>query len=397
MRYSATAGSACILIGALAAVLTGQSVGANTGVSASAMLLQRAATGDSQSVALWEGIDAMYSYRFHQSETALEAALALDSLEAVVPFVAVANQWLMSLTEHGYRASHEAMLQAIDATIPMYESMLSSEGRRPEILLYLGSTYGLKTRVHLADKSWLAGLYAGIKGWRMIRKAYAADTTLADAYLPIGVFSYYAGLQSRPVQLVARIFGLQPDREVGLRILRRAVEEAPHAWIEAASTLAIIYLYLENDPHAAFPYTQLIVVRYPGNYYFNFLFAEALVRNGRLKEAREFLPALKSLFMTSHPTQRIEWTLKYASLEAALSFQAGDLDTALERCQWVIDNYDMEFDWHLGFAHNIRGQIRESRGDLDGARDDYRIVAGLGNRTFVTAEARAALQRLRMN
>ncbi len=223
MRYSVTAGSACILIGALAAVLTGQSVGANTGVSASAMLLQRAATDDSQSVALWEGIDAMYSYRFHQSETALEAAMALDSLEAVVPFVAVANQWLMSLTEHGYRASHEAMLQAIDATIPMYESMLSSEGRRPEILLYLGSTYGLKTRVHLADKSWLAGLYAGIKGWRMIHKAYAADTTLADAYLPIGVFSYYAGLQSRPVQLVARIFGLQPDREVGLRILRRAV------------------------------------------------------------------------------------------------------------------------------------------------------------------------------
>ena len=127
------------------------------------------------------------------------------------------------------------------------------------------------------------------------------------------------------------------------------------------------------------------------DYYFNFLLGEELVRSHRLAEAREFMPRLKALYMRSHPNQRLEWMLKYASLEAALAFEEGNWDKALERCRWVIDHYDMEFDWHLGIVHYMRGQIREGRADLTGAREDYRIAAGLDNRTYVIEEAQAAL------
>jgi len=343
---------------------------------------------------LWRGIDAMYSYRFHEAEAALDSAMVLDPNNAVAPFVKVANQWLMSLTEQGFKASHEAMLQAIDATIPRYEAMIAAHGRRADILLFLGSTYGLRTRVHLADKNWLAGMYSGLKGWGLVRQAYALDSTLADACLPIGIFDYYAGMHSAPVQLLARMFGIRPDRRLGIRILQRAVRQAPYAWIESASTLSIIYLYIENDPEKAYQYTDLLVRHYPENYYFNFLMGEELVRSRRLDEAREFMPELEALFTQSHPNQRLEWSLKYASLEAALAFEEGNLDKAVERCRWVIDNYDMEFDWHLGFVHYLRGQVREGRGDLTGAREDYRTVAGLDNKTYVVAEAQEALRRL---
>ncbi|UCH10926.1 MAG: hypothetical protein JSU61_03300, partial [Fidelibacterota bacterium] len=81
-------------------------------------------------------------------------------------------------------------------------------------------------------------------------------------------------------------------------------------------------------------------------------------------------------------------------LEAALAFEEGDYVRALDRCSWVIDNYDMEFDWHLGFAHLIRGRIREQNGDYQGARADYRIVTDLDNKTYAVEEAEAALARL---
>ncbi|UCH62166.1 MAG: hypothetical protein JSU77_10195 [Fidelibacterota bacterium] len=349
---------------------------------------------DSCEAVLWRGIDAMYSYRFHEAEAALDSAIALDPYHPVAPFVAVANQWQLRLAEEGYRASHEALLEAVNATIPKYEAMISRYGRRADILLFLGSTYGLRTRVHLADKSWLAGLYSGIKGWGLVRQAYALDSTLADAYLPIGIFDYYAGMHSAPVQLVARLFGINPDRPRGIRVLQRAVSEAPYAWMESASTLSIVYLYIEDDPEMVYRYTDLLLSHYPDNYYFNFLMGEALVGTKRLAQAREFMPRLKDLYQRSHPGQRLEWELKFAALEAALAFEEGDPDRALERCGWVIDNYDMEFDWHLGIVHYIRGQIREGRADLVGARADYRVVAGLGNRTYLVGEARAALDRV---
>ncbi len=336
----------------------------------------------------------MYSYRFHEAEAALDSAIDIDPYHPVPPFVAVANQWQLSLAEQGFEASHEALLRAVDAAIPRYEAMISRFGRRPDMLLFLGSTYGLRTRVHLADKSWLAGLYSGIKGWSLVRRAYALDSTLADAYLPIGIFDYYAGMHSAPVQLAARLFGIHPDQTRGIQVLQRAVSQAPYAWIEAASTLSIIYVYIEDDPEMAYQYTDLLLRHYPENYYFNFLMGEELVRSHRLAEAREFMPRLKNLYQRSHPNQRLEWGLKFAALEAALAFEEGDLDQALERCRWVIDHYDMEFDWHLGIVHYIRGRIRESRADLVGAREDYRVVAKLGNRTYVVEEAQAALDRV---
>jgi tetratricopeptide (TPR) repeat protein len=132
------------------------------------------------------------------------------------------------------------------------------------------------------------------------------DSTLADAYLPIGIFSYYTGTSSAPIQFAARLFGILPDRNAGLRYLERAALEAPHAWIEAAYILSQIYLYIENDPENAYRHTDRLMKHYPENYDFNFLLAEELVRLHRVEEATGFMPYLESQIAQSHPNQRLE-------------------------------------------------------------------------------------------
>ncbi len=354
----------------------------------------RPLNNDSTSAMLWRGIDAMYSYRFAAAAAAFDSVITGDPNNVMAPFVAAANHWLRSLTEQGYQASHATLLQAIDATLPKYEAMIARFGRRADILLFLGSTYGLRARIALADKRWTTVIYSGLRGWRLIRQAHKLDPALADAYLPIGVFDYYAGMNSKPVQLIARMFGINPDRATGIREMEQAVRRAPLAWIEAASTLAIVHLYIENEPGLAYHYADLLTRHYPGNYYFNFLKGEALVWTGRLAEARAFMPELEALYMQSHPHQRLEWSLKFAHLEAELAYEEEDWAVALERSQWVIDHYDMEFDWHLGFAYHLRGRIRERQADLAGAREDYRSVVKLGNKTYAVSQAQAALNRL---
>ncbi len=350
---------------------------------------------DSVETLLWQGIDAMYSYRFAEADQKLQQVIAQDSTNVMAPFIAVANSWLRSQTEDGYRASHEVLFSAADAAIPVYEQMLAAGDHRPEVYLYLGSTYGLKARVALAGKRWTSVVYSGLKGLRLIRKAHQADSSLTDAYLPLGVFDYYTGVSSMPVQILARMFGIRPDRQIGIAELDRAVREARYAWIEAASTLSILYLYIEDNPAEAMRYTKKLLVRYPENYYFSFLYGEALVHLGRLAEAREFLPRLRQLTGNSHPNQQLEWTLKLATLEASLALAEGDTATALSRVQWVTENYEMEFDWHLGIAYYIRGMISEAQGQPAGAAADYRAVIRLDNHTHFVNKAAGRLADLR--
>ena len=119
-----------------------------------------------------------------------------------------------------------------------------------------------------------------------------------------------------------------------------------------------------------------------------------MVRTRRLGQARQLGPQLEGLIQRSHPNQRLEWELKFAALEAALAWEEGDTVLALERAQWVIDNYEMEFDWHLGQALYLRATIREQRGDLAGARADFRAVVRLDNGTWLIAPARRAVARV---
>ena len=351
-------------------------------------------TADQGDSLLWVGIDAMYSYRFDQAQAALDSVIARDPDNAVAPFVAVTNRWWQALTEEGVAESYDALLSAVDDAIPHYEAMLERGGPEAEPLLFLGSTYGLRARVALAQKRWTTVIYSGLKGIRLVQRAHRQDSTMADAWLPIGIFDYYTGASSRPVQILARMFGIRPDRQLGIAELDRAVRQAPFAWIEAASTLSILYLYIEGNPHAAYGYTALLVDHYPENYYFNFLYGEALVRTRRLEQARQLGPQLEGLIQRSHPNQRLEWELKYAALQAALAWEEGDTVLALERAQWVIDNYEMEFDWHLGQALYLRGTIREERGDLARARADFRAVVRLDNGTWLIPQARRAVARV---
>ncbi len=343
---------------------------------------------------LWRGINAMYSYRFEEAALAFDSTMALDPAHAVAPFVAVANRWLRSLTEEGAAASHVALLGSIEATIPRYQALLKADPDSPELLLYLGSTYGLKARVALSQKRWTTVVTSGLRGWRLVNRAHEADTSMADAYLPIGLFDYYTGSGSAPVRFMARLFGMHPDKQRGIAELTKAANEAPHAWIEAASTLAILLAYIEDQQLNALAHADLLVGEFPDNFYFNFLRGDILVRSGQLAAVRQFLPRLEELLEVAHPNQYLEWQLKYSTIVALLDYQQGDLARARKMCDWVISNYAMEFDWHLGMALYTRGQINEMEGHPEAARTDYLAALRLDNQTYIMPLTREAHNRL---
>ncbi|MFC1481858.1 hypothetical protein ACFL6E_06415 [Candidatus Neomarinimicrobiota bacterium] len=345
---------------------------------------------------VWRGINAMYSYKHDLANAIFDSVLVMDPENIPAPLLSAVNRWLQSIVEIGAGASHDTLYMVIDQVIPHYERLLTNSREQEALtLLFLGTTYGLRARVAVGEKRWLSIIYSGFRGWQIIKRAYALNPDLKDAYLPIGIFEYYAGVSSTPVQWMARMAGIKADRKAGLEKMDLAVREGQYSWIESASTIAIIYLYLENDPQAAAPYTTLLMNAFPENYYFNILYGEQLVQLAPVNVAQAYLDSLEPFLATAHENQQLEWALKLATLRARLYYRTGQYDQALLLSNWVIANYAMEFDWHLGIALYIRGKIKARQGNRDVARIDFLTAISLDNQTYIIREAKQALKELR--
>ena len=94
----------------------------------------------------------------------MDSAWNLDDEHPLIPFVMISAKWLKSQTEEGYDASYFLIDNEVEKTIPIYKELIKKYPNDPEIVLYLGSTYGIRARTAMASKEWLNVLYYGFKG-----------------------------------------------------------------------------------------------------------------------------------------------------------------------------------------------------------------------------------------
>ena len=218
-----------------------------------------------------DGINAMYNYEFENAITILDSAWQIDSIHPVPPFVLIAAKWLHTQIREGYDASYEKIDSEVEATLPIYKSLIAQYPENPEYYLYLGSTYGIRARTALAGKAWLDVLYFGYQGLKYIRNAQDMDSELKDVYMPLGLMEYFACLSAAPVQWGAKLVGLSTDCEVGLNHLEIAAKESHYSWIEASNVLTYAYLHIERDFTKAEQIITPLVEQFPGHPYFAFL------------------------------------------------------------------------------------------------------------------------------
>ena len=341
-----------------------------------------------------DGINAMYNYEFENAITILDSAWRIDNTHPVTPFVLIAAKWLHTQTKEGYDASYETINSEVDATAPIYKSLISQYPDKAEYYLYLGSTFGIRARTALAGKAWLDVLYFGYQGLKYIRLAQDMDETLMDVYMPIGLMEYFACLSPAPVQWGAKLVGLSTDCELGLQHLEIAAKESHYSWIEASNVLSYAYLHIERDYLKAEEVIFPLVDQFPGHPYFAFLKGEFLAKSKKWEALDELLPELREFASKGPFLQQNECQLKLAYIEGLKSYHKKDYSTAISKCNWILTNYHMEFDWLKGFAYFLRAQSFEDLGQMELAVKDYREVIKMDSYYPEVGEARENIERI---
>ena len=81
---------------------------------------------------------------------------------------------------------------------------------------------------------------------------------------------------------------------------------------------------------------------------------------------------LQLFYNTGPKNQRLECYNKYLYLGALRAYQKKSFDYSIHLTTEIIHDYDLEFNWVLGYAHFIRGKSLEMVGRRSDAIHDYK-------------------------
>ena len=115
-----------------------------------------------------------------------------------------------------------------------------------------------------------------------------------------------------------------------------------------------------------------IANQFPGHPFFAYLKGEALVRLERYDDFEKFEKELQLFYLYGPKNQKIECYDKYMYLKALIAFQNNNFSESEKLCSQIIESYQLEFKWILGFAHFIRGKSIEILGNRNNAINDYK-------------------------
>lgn len=339
-----------------------------------------------------QGVHAFYNYETTDAIEILQKAREDYPENPTVHITWAAARWLHNQANSSVEKTYIDLEKDLNEVIPIYEKLIHKYPDDPNYQLYHGSATGLMARIHLGKKEWLKTLEWAYKGFRTIQTVENDHPEIADAALPIGIVEYYAGLRNVVIQFAARLFGLEPGKDVGVEKMERAAAEGRWSWIEAKGILSFVYLWVDLNPDLALKHSSKLVEEFPKNFYFRILYTESLIRNDKTNSALASLNTLKKMFPDLTEIQK-SWYYSYLQYEFALvHFLNGDLDKAIIYINESVNKYGAELDIILANAWFLKGQIHDLKQERKVAVNAYKQCIELDNYTFVIEDAKSYLK-----
>lgn len=269
--------------------------------------------------------DLILHRKYGQAEEFLKKAVAEWPDELLGTFGLMALHQIRNLDNYDYRFD-PAYLEWEEKGRPMALKIARSPaGVEAWDLLMAGGTLGVSGFYRAHSRKWLAGLRDGSLGFHTIQKAYAKDSTFADALLGTGLYDYWRSYFTRKLHFLPFFADRRPE---GKAALERAVQEARFTGALAEIGLAFID-YQEKNFEKAVATIDRFLASYPNNTILRMLKGECLI------EQKKYAEALKEFEKILAIDPKV--TKSYLLMGIALSKEGKDPARARELLQKYLD------------------------------------------------------------
>ena len=325
------------------------------------------------SIEIDSAIQDLYNFKFDSFYKKIDKIKIEDPENPLIPFLFLAGDWQYSQTVNGYSASYYSINNNLKAIEPLYLDLISRFPDNPEYYLYLGSSYGMLSRISLAMGDYKSVLLNGYYALKYIKQSYSIDDKLYDVYMPIGLMEYFSCKSNIYIKSISTLVGINSDCAEALEHLEIARKKSKYSWIETSNILAHAYLYFENNYENANDVISSLRYSFPQNPYYLFIEAELLARTNKWDEIHKIKPLLIKETESGGKYKQKECLIKYNYILALEDFISGNYIQSIDRCTWIINNYSLEFGWFKGFSYLLRGKSHDLIGQRNKAIKDYEL------------------------
>ena len=273
------------------------------------------------------GIELSIRQRYEQ---AIEIFRKLEASDATNPVgfffhAAVLQARMMDYEDYRDEATFRAL---IDTTIDLAKQRLRNHKNDPLAYFCLGGGYAYLAFYQAKDNRLIEAFRNGRRSVQALKAALRADSTLYDAYLGLGTYTYYRSKLSRHFAWLPFV---GDDRAEGLRMLRLAIEKSRYSRWSAINGYFWIALE-EGQLEEAERWLRHARRRFPESRVFLWCAAKLAVRQQRWHDAVTYFNQI----LESH---RAGGTLRpYNELVCRKNlsqsyYQLGDYARAQEQCR----------------------------------------------------------------
>jgi tetratricopeptide (TPR) repeat protein len=302
------------------------------------------------------GIDLLYNMEFDAS------ARAFDSVRQLAPgdprgyfFGSMVDFWRYSLGRD--EREYDRFIEESERVIDVCEGLLDNNPRDVNARFYLGGILGYRGLAHQTNGSILKAVKDGKVGFGYLEEAVRMDTSLYDARMGFGLFTYLVAKVPRSFKWATSALGFSGDLEGGLTLMGQAAARGVYTRSEASFFLAQ-FLFTEHRYDEAFAYLTPLLKKYPDNALFEVLAANWYLRINKPDEA--LAAALKAEEVNRRKKLHYAEEAIYSTL-GGIYFNSNDFVQARDNYTVYLEkapNRDRIGNWiyyRLGVAQEITG------------------------------------------
>lgn len=349
-------------------------------------------TYEQQEARVQQALQEFNRMRHDRAHAIFEEVKDSQPFHPMGPLGALATRWLWNQMQYGYEFGNRVLHNEIDEVVRTYRQRIELEPENTMLYFYLGTSMGLKARLLISEKDWFGVLYYGYKSILYIKRAAEHNPENRDIKIAFGVFNYYVGLSSNFMKIASWILAVSGSKEEGLQQMQLTAEEGNYARFEARSLLAYIYLHFEGNFQQALHYASWMARDFPESPYYQYLLGVVYLQLGDLEKVQQCATAIKMTIPVLPAYSQREYTLKWHLLEGGRAFYEDRFTEAEEHLTYYAAHFDLELDLDLSWAYLLLGRIKDLQQERHIARQYYKKVVDLDNRSYFIDVAKTHLQ-----
>ncbi|MEA1986572.1 MAG: hypothetical protein U9N76_03675 [Candidatus Marinimicrobia bacterium] len=338
------------------------------------------------------GLEYLTNYQFDSAEVIYTEITKKHLSEPLGWFYLMETKLEKFKYENEFEQANILLENEIDMISELFKNKLEEQPRNVIYLVYYGSFNGLSAEVNLSKGNYITAFKSGRKSIKLVEKAHEIDSQYYDLFLPLGSYDFYGGVLADNYSVVDLIYDSETKRKQGIEKLTIAFEKGVGAKWEAGRILLLIHLHETRDYEKAFEIGEKLVEKFPHNLEYKSLFIELLIYMNKIERAENMLEKYLISHKNISASGKKMWEVREKYLSAVMNMQKGNYENSIKLFKFVIENYNLEFQWFKVLAYLKIGQIYDLKNNRELAKKYYKLAIDTKETTRGVSEAKKYLE-----